>query len=55
MFVDGNTPFPVQDYRLVFSLSPLRSLRLCGLKKGSSIVIEAKSYLYSSSGKGVVI
>jgi hypothetical protein len=27
------TPFPIQDYRLVFSLCPLRSLRLCGKKR----------------------
>jgi hypothetical protein len=28
--IDGYTPFPLKDYRLAFSLCPLRSLRLCG-------------------------
>ena len=28
--IEMYTPFPLKDYRLAFSLSPLRSLRLCG-------------------------
>jgi hypothetical protein len=46
-------PFPLIEYRLAFSLCPLRALRLCGYKKISDSNLRDQLDLYSFGGKGV--